>query len=67
MSSRAEHAPGDLIVPPGYAVLEGVPEGRRRTVGIVVARFNGEVTTRLLESALDELDARRRHAATRSL
>ena len=52
----AEHAPGILEIPPGYAVLEGVPEGRRRTVGIVVARFNGEVTTRLLQSALDELD-----------
>ena len=26
-------------------------------MGIVVARFNGDVTTRLLESALDELDA----------
>jgi 6,7-dimethyl-8-ribityllumazine synthase len=52
----AEHAPGILAIPPGYAVLEGVPEGRRRTVGIVVARFNGEVTTRLLQTALDELD-----------
>ena len=31
----AEHAPGSLAVPPGYAVLEGVPEGRRRTVGVV--------------------------------
>jgi 6,7-dimethyl-8-ribityllumazine synthase len=52
----AEHAPGEFTVPPGFAVLEGVPEGRRRTVGVVVARFNGHVTTRLLEAALDELD-----------
>jgi 6,7-dimethyl-8-ribityllumazine synthase len=52
----AEHAPGEFSVPPGFAVLEGVPEGRRRTVGVVVARFNGHVTTRLLETALDELD-----------
>jgi 6,7-dimethyl-8-ribityllumazine synthase len=53
-----EHAPGELAVPPGFAVLEGEPRGERRAVGIVVARFNGEVTTRLLESALAELDAR---------
>jgi 6,7-dimethyl-8-ribityllumazine synthase len=52
----AEHAPGEFSVPPGFAVLEGVPEGRRRTVGVVVARFNAHVTTRLLETALDELD-----------
>ena len=51
-----EHAPGEFSVPPGYAVLEGVPEGRRRTVGVVVARFNGHVTSRLLERALDELE-----------
>ena len=53
-----EHAPGELTVPPGYSVLEGIPTGERRAVGIVVARFNGDVTTRLLESALAELDAR---------
>jgi 6,7-dimethyl-8-ribityllumazine synthase len=51
-----EHAPGELTVPPGYAVLEGVPNGGRRAVGIVVSRFNGDVTTRLLESALAALD-----------
>ena len=32
-------------------------EGTRRAVGIVVSRFNGEVTTRLLEGALAELEA----------
>ena len=53
-----EHAPGELTVPPGYSLLEGTPTGERRTVGIVVARFNGDVTTRLLESALAELEAR---------
>ena len=45
-------------MPPGYSVLEGIPNGERRAVGIVVARFNGDVTTRLLESALAELEAR---------
>ena len=53
-----EHAPGALVVPPGYPVLEGEPSGRRRAVGIVVSRFNGDITGRLLDSALDELAAR---------
>jgi 6,7-dimethyl-8-ribityllumazine synthase len=51
-----EHAPGELAVPPGYSVLEGAPNGSRRSVGVVVARFNGDVTTRLLDSALGELE-----------
>jgi 6,7-dimethyl-8-ribityllumazine synthase len=52
-----EHAAGDLHIPDGYAVLEGVAEGGRRAVGIVVARFNGSVTTQLLDGALSELTA----------
>jgi 6,7-dimethyl-8-ribityllumazine synthase len=52
-----EHAAGDLHIPDGYAVLEGVPEGGRRAVGVVVSRFNGNVTTRLLDRALEELSA----------
>jgi 6,7-dimethyl-8-ribityllumazine synthase len=50
-----EHAPGELLVPPGVPVLEGQPRGERRAVGIVVSRFNGQVTSRLLDSALAEL------------
>ncbi len=57
VSATSEHAPGDLTVPPGYSVLEGEPAGERRAVGVVVARFNGDVTTRLLDSALAELEA----------
>lgn len=53
----SEHAPGDLVVPPDVPVLEGIPRGERRAVGIVVGRFNGHVTTRMLERALDELRA----------
>ncbi len=53
----SEHAPGDLEIPPGVPVLEGEPRGARRAVGIVVSRFNGEVTTRLLDSAIAELEA----------
>ena len=45
-----EHAAGELHVPDGYAVLEGVADGRpargRRSSS---SRFNGEVTTQLLE------------------
>ena len=52
-----EHAAGDLHIPDGYAVLEGVAEGGRRAVGVVVSRFNGSVTTQLLDGALAELAA----------
>jgi 6,7-dimethyl-8-ribityllumazine synthase len=55
VSTAAEHAPGVLAVPPGVAVLEGGPHGFRRNVAVVVSRFNGDVTTGLLESALSAL------------
>ncbi len=58
VETSAEHAPGELDIPPGYPVLEGEPSGGRRAVGVVVSRFNGEVTGRLLDSALEELAAR---------
>ena len=50
------HAPGQLSVPDGYGTLTGSSDGYRRSVAIVVSRFNGEVTNKLLESALDELE-----------
>jgi 6,7-dimethyl-8-ribityllumazine synthase len=50
-----QHAAGGLRVPGGYTVIEGTASGAGRTVGIVVARFNGEITNRLLESALNAL------------
>ena len=52
----AEHAAGTLDIPAGYGVLEGAPTGRRRAVGIVISRFNGEITNRLLHSALEALE-----------
>lgn len=52
----AGHAPGELNVPDDVDLLEGEPRGTRRGVGIVAAKFNGDVTNRLLESALAELD-----------
>lgn len=51
------HAPGELDLPDDVAVLEGSPSGAERTVGIVVARFNAEITNGLLASALDALGA----------
>ncbi len=50
-----QHAEGDLDVPDGYAVLRGSPNGERRSVAVVVSRFNGEITSRLLQSALGAL------------
>ena len=50
-----EHAAGSLEIPEGHEVLEGAPNGFRRTVAVVVSRFNADVTNRLLESALDAL------------
>ena len=51
----AEHAAGDLRVPDGYTILTGGVDGRR-AVAVVVSKFNGEITSRMLESALAELE-----------
>ena len=51
----AGHAPGDLDIPGGVNVLEGSPDGAGRAVGVVVSRFNGEISNALLESALSAL------------
>ena len=53
----ASHLPGELGIPDGVAVLEGSPSGADRTVGVVVSRFNGEITDRLLASTLKALAA----------
>jgi 6,7-dimethyl-8-ribityllumazine synthase len=55
--ATAVHVPGELDIPDGVNVLEGSPSGADRTVGVVVARFNGEISNRLLESALEALAA----------
>jgi 6,7-dimethyl-8-ribityllumazine synthase len=51
----SQHTEGELKIPDGYGVLSGKPDGRR-AVAIVVSRFNGEITGRLLERALAELE-----------
>jgi 6,7-dimethyl-8-ribityllumazine synthase len=52
-----EHVRGEIDVPDGYTVLEGAPLGDRRSVGVVVSRFNGGVTNQLLRRALEALTA----------
>jgi 6,7-dimethyl-8-ribityllumazine synthase len=55
-SAVQQHAAGELRIPDGYGVIEGEPTGNRRAVGVVVARFNGELTSELLTRALGELE-----------
>jgi 6,7-dimethyl-8-ribityllumazine synthase len=56
-SAPVGHVPGEIDIPDGVAVLEGSPSGADRTVGVVVSRFNGEISNRLLSSALEALAA----------
>src|SRR5689334_24793751 len=52
-----QHAAGELDIPSGFGVIEGAADGAaKRSVGIVVSRFNGEITQRLLDHAISELD-----------
>src|SRR5215216_5888615 len=51
-----EHVRGEVDVPDGYTVIEGTPTGRCRSVAVVVSRFNGGLTNRMLRRALDALD-----------
>jgi 6,7-dimethyl-8-ribityllumazine synthase len=53
--ASVEHVRGEVEVPAGFTVLEGTPLGNRRSVGVVVSRFNGGVTNRMLQVALDTL------------
>jgi 6,7-dimethyl-8-ribityllumazine synthase len=55
-SASLQHAGGELRIPDGYGVIEGDPSGARRSVGVVVGRFNGGITGELLSRALDELE-----------
>src|SRR5213592_2214512 len=54
--ASVEHVRGEIDVPDGYTVIEGTPTGRRRSVAVVVSRFNGGVTNRMLHRALAALD-----------
>jgi 6,7-dimethyl-8-ribityllumazine synthase len=50
-----QHAYGELDIPDDVNLIEGEPDGTRRGVAIVAARYNGEITNKLLETALEEL------------
>src|SRR4051794_8592123 len=50
-----EHVEGEIDVPDGYQVIEGSPSGKRRSVAVVVSRFNGGLTNRMLARALEAL------------
>jgi 6,7-dimethyl-8-ribityllumazine synthase len=56
LRAPGEHAEGELDIPEDVDVIEGEPDGTRRGVAIVAARFNGEITNRLLAAALAELE-----------
>ena len=51
-----EHVSGEIDVPDGYSVLEGTPTGHRRSVAVVVSRFNGGLTNRMLMKAIETLE-----------
>jgi 6,7-dimethyl-8-ribityllumazine synthase len=51
-----QHVEGEIEVPDGYEVIEGNPSGRRRSVAVVVSRFNGGLTNRMLARALEALE-----------
>ena len=51
----AGHAPGELSIPEDVDLIEGAAHNTRKRIAIVLSRFNGDVTNRLLESALGEL------------
>ncbi|MBA3365028.1 MAG: 6,7-dimethyl-8-ribityllumazine synthase [Actinobacteria bacterium] len=55
-SETAEHAGGELFIPDQYAVIEGTPDANGRPVGVTVSRFNADITSRMLDIALHELD-----------
>jgi 6,7-dimethyl-8-ribityllumazine synthase len=55
-AATVQHAAGELDIPDDVQILAGDAGPTRRALAIVVAKFNGEVTSKLLESALGELD-----------
>ena len=54
--TSTDHAAAELQVPSGIRSFSGRPNGARRSVGIAVSRFNGEITQKLLDGALAELE-----------
>jgi 6,7-dimethyl-8-ribityllumazine synthase len=52
----AGHAPGKLDIPDDVDLIEGTPHGTRKRIAIVLSRFNGDITNRMLESAFAEIE-----------
>jgi 6,7-dimethyl-8-ribityllumazine synthase len=50
-----EHAAAELRIPTALRTFAGRPNGAKRSVGIAVSRFNGEITQKLLDGALEAL------------
>ena len=51
-----QHVAGEIDVPDGYTVLEGTPSGHRRSVAVVVSRYNGGLTNKMLAVAIEALE-----------
>jgi 6,7-dimethyl-8-ribityllumazine synthase len=51
-----QHVAGEIDVPDGYTVLEGTPSGHRRSVAVVVSRYNGGLTNRMIAVAIETLE-----------
>jgi 6,7-dimethyl-8-ribityllumazine synthase len=54
--ASVQHVAGEIDVPDGYTVLEGTPSGERRSVAVVVSRYNGGLTNRMLARAIEALE-----------
>ena len=55
MIDPVEHAGGELRIPDDVGVYKGSPNGAKRAVAITVGEFNGDITSRLLDGALEAL------------
>jgi 6,7-dimethyl-8-ribityllumazine synthase len=55
-SATVEHVAGEIDVPDGYTTLEGTPSGHRRSVAVVVSRYNAGITNQMLARAIDALE-----------
>jgi 6,7-dimethyl-8-ribityllumazine synthase len=56
MSGAGQHAAGELELPAGATVFAGEVRAPEGSVAITVSRFNGELTSQLLRSAVAELE-----------
>ena len=56
LEATHEHALGELEIPDGVGLYAGEVDGHRTSVAIAVSRFNGDITSRLLQGALAALE-----------